>query len=1008
MGQIVVNNFSAGFVSSDDYLNGHPNGQLRMDNLCLDETGALAISKTSTAIDNASIGQDIIALYSKYLNGKLYRFLQTADYQIWCDQDQSGNYSYNITGTGSGLAGPRPAAFGAGFGRIFTANGAPLDNKEFDGTTHWTWGWQSFQTNLWPYVRFIQAVCCPFYGSDPDNFKHNFTAYEGTLGFLDNGLAAFSTAAVTNRANIRYTGPLNLNDFTNSADVGAATDDFYLLVNWPGTAGITSVEVRACASTTIDYQNMYSHIWTQAAFSNNFNRWTLLHCKRSDFTKNGTVDWSTIAMTAVILIATGVDTFAISVPYEFYNANESYSNIEVGLDGGAPYTYYQQLLTTLNGVSGKSPLSPPTRPVFGKWSAVGIIPIDPNTTVPVAQRDPRVYEMDVYKTGGVLSGDYYFIGYVPVPPAGASATVWDTQTAIETQAQNLTASGANYLINIPGGILAIEGPVNGRMILMTASGIQFTDYMNPEAVDDRLTITPSNAADETCLFLTKGSNTILILATTQDFYEISGTWAELDGGIFDIYNRASGIKQPAISPSFCVYDNAIVYVSAGSFRQLGFSQTQVISQELAPYFRGNDSNGVPAFQTGAFDTDSKGLRWELAYAKQRLIFRVTHRDNSRSIFIYDAIKQNWTRRTDGMTCFYTEESGELLCGWPDGRIRIYDGAYLLDGTTGQNFLYTSVTQQSQSPFSRKDLFTLKLWGNTTNGTVNVTLQDESRNQAILGNFAMGNLNGGSINCTQIYIPVHGCAVDLSQRFSLILKATAPLTYFKLNSWSLDFAERPDPELFLYIAPNNFGSASKKRIRTLPLVIDTRGANVTYQPIVDNVSVSPTTVFNTSVKKTVYHLFQDDQFGVDYGGTLTASDSTKPFEFYGFMTPVSVEELPPPKLFDQIGPYALDKKGKIYGFRVRMVAFGTSINYSIYGDDVLINSGSFATQPNVDTTYEVLRLPPGLICNVIRIEFKSPDQTKPFMRWYVQLRYTVSGMPTDEKWITIAGKVNADQ
>ena len=1008
MGHIFNKDFSAGYIPADDYLNGRPNGQLRMDGLCLDETGALVLSRAPKAVNNTQVQNQMMAVYSKYLNGTRYRFFQRQDLSIWCDRDQSGNYSYNINGNflDEG-AGPLPAAFGAGFGRIFISNGSQKDNKEFDGTNQWLWGFDSTWQLLAPQIAYVQAVCCPFYGGDPNNFA-NLTAFEGTLVSSGNGIVTFKTSTgASKRANIRYSTTLNLNDFINSADIGAPTDNFYLVVNWPNS-GITSVEVRACASTATDSSNYYSYSWPTSAFANNYNRWSLLTCKRSDFTKFGTVDWSSIAMTVMLLVSVNAgETFSINVPYEFYNANESYSNIEAGLDGGSPITYYQQLLTKLEGTSGKSPLGPPSRPVFGKWSAVGIIPIDPNTTVPVGSRDPRIYEIDIYKTGGLLSGDYYFIGSFMIP--GGPGVIWDTMSAVETLAQDITAAGANYLSNIPGGILAIEGPVNGRMVLMTSSGLQFTDFMNPEAIDDRLTIIPSNSADETCLFVTKSSNTVITLATTQDFYEISGTWAELDNGVFDIFNRSAGIKQPAISIAHCIFDNAIIYVAAGGLRQLGGSVSQILSQELTKLFKGEDCNGVLGFIIGTNDTDYNGLRWALAASHQKIYFRVTHRDSTASMFIYDINRQSWYRRTDKSTvnnlsltanCLYTEEDGSVFSGFNDGYVRIYESSdlHVIDGSYSQDIYYQSICHATETPQSRKDLFTLKLWMQSGGSNINVILQDEFKRQYTW------NTSGSGTDV--IYLEAHGILIDLSQRFSLIILGS--VTDFKLDQWSLSYDARPEKECFLYIPPNNFGSPSKKRIRTLPMVIDTLGGNVTYQPIVDHQLISPTSIFRTQEKQTVYHLFQTDVFGVDYGGTLEQVSSNRPFEFYGLMTPVSVEELPPPKLFDQIGPYAFDKKCKIYGFRVRMVSFTTSISYTIYGDDVAIHNGTFATIPNIDTTYEVLRLPPGLIANVVRIEFSSPDDTAPFMRFYVQIRVTVSGMQTDEKWVTIAGQVNANQ
>ena len=986
MGQINVRDFNAGYTPDDDYLNGNPNGQIRMDNLCLEETGAIILSRTSQQVNKVLSGQDIISCYSKWLNGKLYRFCQLGNYTVWVDADQSGNFATNVCANASG---PRPAAYGAGFGNIFVSNG--IENKRFDGTKVLSWGGL---VNFAPpqISQLLDAVSVHWYGPDAHRWVTTFSLVSGSNLVLSDGYCSFNTGA-GNSGVVRCTplGAQNFNDFVNSTDVGAPTDQFALCVNTPnGYSSVTNLEVRAYTNAT----TYFSFTWGTSRFTNNFNYWILLTCNRSDFSSvGGTPNWGSIIYTEVRVTSTTPTNITFTQPWEFYNSNDSMANIKTGLDGSSPFTYYQQNLTRFTGTAGKSPMSPASRPIFGKWSAVGIIPTDPH--------DTRTYEADIYKTGGELSGNYYFIGYQPIPLAAApNNVVWDTQTALETQSEGQIADSGVFLADLPPGIRMIEGPLNGRMILMTDSSVYFTDYMNPEAIDDRMTIQPSNSADEICLFLTRSSNTILTLATTQDFYEISGTWAELENGVFDIYNRPAGIKQPAISPSFCILDNAIIYVSATAIRQLGFSVTQSIGDGLSLFFKGLARYGVPGFYTDAYDTDKSGLRWALAYAKRRIYFKVFHIGGSTSVFILDIIKKSWTRRTDGdVISFYTEESGELLVGRKQGYIGIYDKQWnqdVLNYPTTQTFFYQSACQPTDTPFQRKDLFTLKIWMATAGANVSIYLVDENLNQVNLGQYSTpSNL------VQQIFIRVHGCSIDLSQRFSLIITGTTPV--FKLTNWVLDYDERPPRELFLYIPPSNFGSPSKKRVRTLPMMIDTFGLPVQYTPIVDLQTQSKTSTFSTNGKQTVYHLFDYDIFGTDYGGTLEAQ-TPQPFEFYNLMNPVSVEELPPPKLYDQVGPYALDKKGKIYGFRVRMVSFTTSILYSIFGDDVVINAGIFNTQPGVDTTYEVLRLPPGLIANVVRIEFSSPDNTKPFMRWYVQLRCTASGMGTDEKWITIAGKV----
>jgi hypothetical protein len=215
---------------------------------------------------------------------------------------------------------------------------------------------------------------------------------------------------------------------------------------------------------------------------------------------------------------------------------------------------------------------------------------------------------------------------------------------------------------------------------------------------------------------------------------------------------------------------------------------------------------------------------------------------------------------------------------------------------------------------------------------------------------------------------------------------------------------PDRLEYLRIPNSNFGVASPKRIRTLPLVIDTRGTNVTFTPIVDGVQLTPS-VFNTTAKTTVLHYFKTDVFGIDFGGILQCA--TPAFEFYEMGTPEDVEVLPVAKKYDQLGPQRFDKIGKFFGFRVRLIATGstTSIPYTIWGDDsetypTYSNprfSGTFPVVPGLDMVYEI-QFPKNVNTDIFRLTLGPTSD--PFYRYNILVRVQTSGMQGQSKWVPI--------
>lgn len=215
--------------------------------------------------------------------------------------------------------------------------------------------------------------------------------------------------------------------------------------------------------------------------------------------------------------------------------------------------------------------------------------------------------------------------------------------------------------------------------------------------------------------------------------------------------------------------------------------------------------------------------------------------------------------------------------------------------------------------------------------------------------------------------------------------------------------------FFRIPNDNLGVASRKRVRTLPLVIDTYGKSVTFQPIVDGVAVTPYSSFVTTGKTTVFHYFVTDVFGVDFGGTLSSGQTGQPFEFYGLGQPEDVEVLPVGKRFDQLGPQRFDKIGKLFAIRIKLIMTGstTTLPVSIYTDlstsqnDPANTSPLFQTNipviPGLDEIYE-LQLPKSINGSIFRIVL-GPT-VDPFHRYDMWMRVATSGMETDAKWVPV--------
>ena len=222
-------------------------------------------------------------------------------------------------------------------------------------------------------------------------------------------------------------------------------------------------------------------------------------------------------------------------------------------------------------------------------------------------------------------------------------------------------------------------------------------------------------------------------------------------------------------------------------------------------------------------------------------------------------------------------------------------------------------------------------------------------------------------------------------------------YQKFEYFGIDLneciSEKLPPIARYYKVPcNNFGTASKKRIRTLPFTIDTKGKQVKFTPIVDGERYPPS-FHTTTDKRTVLHFFETDVIGIDFCGII---EGDEPFEFYGMGKPESVEILPVAKLYDQIGPQELRRWGRIYKARVRIVPTGTSITYNLIVDCVSVANGTWQTDPNCEQILEI-RFEKFVMGEIARLELQS---TEPFHRLSAELLVRLTGNDTDNRWLSL--------
>src|SRR5215510_4202003 len=117
------NDFSAGWIPSDDALAGRKNGFLRMQNVELDQLGAVVMSQAAIASTGTALAQPAHTIWSKFIGGVRKRYFALTDGSVYRDAA-----AIILAGTGSTTR----AAFGVAFNYTLILSGA--SKKKDDGT----------------------------------------------------------------------------------------------------------------------------------------------------------------------------------------------------------------------------------------------------------------------------------------------------------------------------------------------------------------------------------------------------------------------------------------------------------------------------------------------------------------------------------------------------------------------------------------------------------------------------------------------------------------------------------------------------------------------------------------------------------------------------------------------------------------------------------------------------------------------------------------------------------
>lgn len=957
MANLTKTNWERGWVPSEDPINGDPSGLVRADNMQLDEDGVLSLIRGMQQV-GGSFSDYVSDGYAKYFGSQeaIYVALNANGHTV--QRSLAGDFSDITTIIASGTA---RACFGDALGNVICcAGGARVKDN---GTSNLKA--LGLQTAGTPTVSAINQPAMTFgfanfvYGAATNVVSGSDTLILGT-GFTGQTYGHslivdtdslqgiwWMTFGATDTTNID-TGP--------ASDIGLDQIQYNVVADDPSSVvefSLTFVLDKDTSDPTMIY-NYYKYTWNADQLLQGPSQQTSLNAYRKDFIRYGndaTVDWRHV--TAVIFEGTSLSVQALTM---------SGLAIFGGSAGQLTGTYnYLQVNKNNNGLYlASSPASLPTSPVSVNN---GSITITPGTT------DNQTTEVWIFRVSAVN------------PPAGTGAAPVNGQTGQTTFLNNyyrvgVTQPGVPFVDNlsdndaiqinlvanlflksllstdvngITENIVNMEGLYNGFMLYLSSTYLYISDYLNPDAVDSRFTIKAFGDPNERNLWVKRLTNNVLILATTKNNYEITGTLTQLPDGTLDAQIIPIGEAYPSLSQDCAFVNGGIFYVASDGIRVTTGSNSTIISPQLRLLFQGSNRSGVPPVAV----IPNNNARYSLAVGKTKLYITLPMGDGTRRLIVYDLIKQNFFLRFTDPEIVFTTPSDRVLVGYnvstnPNtglGKLFQIDVGQGLNDSSGSLIegipcTFLTVADPNGQPRNRKDTFTLKLVANTGGAALNVMISHDGGSYTQLGTI------NSSVQTT-FYFPLNN--VTLGFRYSIQISDVNLVSFFKLYEMTIEYEARPEQVDYLRLIPTNLGSYSRKRYTSFAYVIDTLGNDISFQPYVDNAAAGLPDNINNVTKLTHITYFLSETIGTDIGGIFSGGV----FEFYGVNLEETIsEKLPVPCQFLIIpaNDYGVPNRKRHTSYKFQINTRGQDVRFTPLLDNQVYSTRTYNTQRKTTVEY----------------------------------------------------------
>ena len=957
--------WSLGWTPSNDSVNGDPRGLLRADNLELDERGILSLTNAARVAGYDPTGPSrrqnpdprktldatfaysgqIVQIYSKYIGNYKYRFVVTDNGYVYCN-------GFRIVG-GENFT---QVGFTSVLGQILICAG----NKRLkdDGNTIRQLGLKKPDNAPIKIDTIIQEVLL---GTIPSNWfsdvGNSMTTPLTVSTFNYYSLYAMPNGGKQTKSYGAYASYWQNYDL-NTIGGNPATDNDIFSIFVGATNALNDIDITVefhlkNINNESPWTEYYTYTWhnpesigvsSDPLITDHYALLggTTLKVKRSDFQRIGThpnLDWKDVEY---IFISFDQDGTGI------YNFNDLKFTCQFLT--GQSYYYATQNVANLGTYVAKSPLSDKSvviEPIGGQIRILVDNPFIGDDT------DPQINEVWLFRRASTVQ-DVIPIDSAPILDTWYRVGVLNPLVSLEFQdtmtdedALELNIKTSVTLISVKDIKEEIIGIVSGyydRTLYLTSKYVYISEQLNPDSVDSINILKFEGGEISQNLWIVKSSLGVILIGTTQEIFEISGTMVDMPDGSIDLTVKPLGISYPPLSYEVEVYSNSVYYMAKDGLRIIapGGQSDILTSPSLDLLFQDESRYGISPINIKPKHIE----RYPIAVTQTHIFISLPFTDNSRNVIDLNLSTKTFTYRTTSPQSFFVEEDGTILAGYGyngdvGNYLREFNVGKKYDDTVGQVVRFWTVFDDNTQPRNRKDVFTLKVTADSGDKPLSIWIakDGDSINDIYLGDYYFNGITEQLIVLAGVILPGKSYQLKIGG---------FDLDVCKIYNFTIEYNPFPE-QLNAYRIPNdNLGTFARKRFTNHAFVIDTLGNSVNYTPIVDGVSLSGSSV-NFTGKRTFVHYFKSETIGTDIGGFLSGNT----FEFYGLnLEEIVSEKLPTPVKFLIIPAtdYGEPNRKRHSSYKFQINTRGYQVRFTPRLDGVDKTSLDFSTSEKLTVEY----------------------------------------------------------